>query len=226
MKNKFEPKRIAVFTGHYGSGKTELAVNYALWLKKQGKDVTVIDFDLVNPYFRTKDAEKTLNENGIRLIASPFANTNLENAALPAEIYSAFDDKSRYFIFDVGGDDDGAVPLGRYHRAFQKEDCDVFFVLNTKRMLTSAAEEAFEFFRTIEEASRLKISYIFHNTHLKELTNSDMIVKGQKTADDLSRKTGCEVLWISGRKEILDELRDKYEPLLFPIELYIKTDFE
>lgn len=225
MNKKWKPKRITVFTGHFGSGKTELAVNYALWLKKQGKEVTVIDFDLVNPYFRTKDAEGLFRKNGIRLIVSPYANTNLENPALPAEIYAAFADKERYFIFDVGGDDDGAIPLGSFYHSFQKEECDVFFVLNTKRMLTQSADEAYEIFQAIEAVSRLKITAILHNTHLKELTEPAMIIEGQKIAEELSQKTNCEILWISGEKEVLDKLPPCYVPLFFPIRLYIKTDF-
>lgn len=225
MNKKWKPKRITVFTGHFGSGKTELAVNYALWLKKQGKEVTVIDFDLVNPYFRTKDAEGLFRKNGIRLIASPYANTNLENPALPAEIYAAFADKERYFIFDAGGDDDGAIPLGSFYHSFQKEECDVFFVLNTKRMLTQSVDEAYEIFQAIEAVSRLKITAILHNTHLKELTEPAMIIEGQEIAEELSRKTNCEILWISGENEVLDKLPSCYAPLFFPIRLYIKTDF-
>ncbi len=141
-----DAKRITVFVGHYGSGKTELAVNYAIELSRLGKKVIIVDFDIVNPYFRTKDAEDVLNSYGIEVIAPQYANMNLENPALPAEIYKAFDDKESYIIFDVGGDDDGAIPLGRYHSRFAQEDIDVFFVLNERRVFTSNIEGANEIF--------------------------------------------------------------------------------
>lgn len=225
MKQKWIPKRITIFTGHFGSGKTELAVNYALWLKEQGKKVTVIDFDLVNPYFRTKDAESLLKDNDIALIAPPYANMNLENPALPPEIYAAFADKERYFIFDAGGDADGAIPLGRYYHSFIQDDCAVFFVLNTRRILSQTAATAYEYFSSIESASRLKITHILHNTHLKEMTEPDMLVKGHKVAEELSEKTGCEILWITGKASIIQELPAELQQIAFPIQCYIKTDF-
>ncbi len=220
-----EPKRISIFLGHYGSGKTELAVNYALYLRSLGKKVVVIDFDLVNPYFRTKDAEKLFEENGISLIAPAFANTNLENPTIPAEILSVFEDKEVYAIFDVGGGEDGAIPLGYYHQQLEQEECDVFFVLNQRRLLTEDLEGALDAYGEIAAVARIGITGFINNTHLKEETTSEMLLEGQKLAEEVADVLKIPVLYISGSKEMLDTLPEVYEPLKFPIQFYINLMF-
>ena len=108
-----EHKRVTLFAGHYGSGKTNIAVNYALHLAKEGKKVCIGDLDIVNPYFRTKDSAATLDAAGVELISPQFANTNVDLPALPAEAYRLVEDKSIYAIMDIGGDDRGAYALSR-----------------------------------------------------------------------------------------------------------------
>lgn len=218
-----DPKRITVFVGHYGSGKTELAVNYAIALRKIGKKVIIVDFDIVNPYFRTKDAEEVLNTFGIEVIAPKYANMNIENPALPPEIYHAFDDKDSYVIFDVGGDDDGAIPLGRYHSRFADEECDVFFVLNERRMFTSDIDGALEILGSIEAVSRLKVTAVINNTHLKEETTPDVIERGEKFAEEFSKRTGLPVAFTSGTPEVLEAANIGCTK--FPIENYIRIKF-
>ncbi len=220
-----KPKRISIFLGHYGSGKTELAVNYALYLRSLGKKVVVIDFDLVNPYFRTKDAEELFEENGISLIASPFANTNLENPTLPAEIFSVFEDKEVYAIFDVGGGEDGAIPLGYYHQQLAGEDCDVFFVLNQRRLLTADLEGALDAYGEIASVARIGITGLINNTHLKEETTSEMLLEGQELANQVASALQIPVVYISGSKKMLDALPKEYEHLKFPIQFYINLMF-
>ncbi len=220
-----EPKRISIFLGHYGSGKTELAVNYALYLRSLGKKVVVIDFDLVNPYFRTKDAEKLFEEHGITLIAPAFANTNLENPMIPAEIFSVFEDKEVYAIFDVGGGEDGATPLGYYHQQLSKEECDVFFVLNQRRPLTADLDGALDAYQEIAAVARIGITGLINNTHLKEETTSEMLLEGQSLAEKVSDALKIPVVYISGSQAMLDELPAQYEPLQFPIQFYINLMF-
>ena len=105
--------RVTLFAGHYGSGKTNLAVNYARRLARDGRAVTLADLDIVNPYFRAKDSEALLRQEGIRLLSSPYANSNVDIPALPQEMYAVIDDRSRYAVLDIGGDDRGALALGR-----------------------------------------------------------------------------------------------------------------
>ncbi len=219
------PKRITIFVGYYGSGKTEIAVNYALALRAQGKKVVIIDFDIVNPYFRTKDAEALLNERGIRLIAPMFANSNLENPGIPPEIYSVFTDKDAYVIFDVGGGEDGAIPLGRYHSYFEKEACDVFFVLNERRMITGDLEGALDAFSEIAAVTRVPVTGIINNTHLKEDTTPEVILKGQELAKQLAEEIKLPVVYLTGTEENLKKLPEQYEALAFPIHTYINLVF-
>ena len=115
-------KRLTLFAGHYGSGKTNIAVNYALLLAAEGKKVCIADLDIVNPYFRTKDSEKELAAAGIDLISPQFANSNVDLPALPAEAYRLVTDRETFGIMDIGGDDRGAYALGRYVPSILEEN--------------------------------------------------------------------------------------------------------
>lgn len=220
-----EPKRITVFVGYYGSGKTELAVNHALMLRKMGKEVVIVDFDIVNPYFRTKDAEQILKQHGIEVIAPEFANSNIENPALPAEIYSVFTNREKYVVFDVGGGEDGTIPLGRYYPYFKQEECDVFFVLNERRLLTADLEGAQEAFEEIAAVARMPITALINNTHLKEDTTPEIIMEGQRLTEQVAQKLGLPVAYISGTPENLAGLPAVYENMKFPLQLYINLMF-
>ena len=135
--------RLTLFAGHYGSGKTNIAVNYALQLANEGKSVCIADLDIVNPYFRTKDSAEALTAAGVTLISPQFANTNVDLPALPAEAYRLVQDKSIYGIMDIGGDDRGAYALGRYVPYIKEEnDYRMAFVANASRPLTRTPEEA------------------------------------------------------------------------------------
>ena len=133
-----EHKRVTLFAGHYGSGKTNIAVNYALYLRSLGKKVAVADLDIVNTYFRTKDSQDDLEAAGIRLVSPQFANSNVDLPALPAEAYGLVEDRSEYAILDIGGDDRGAYALGRYVPFLEEEnDYQMAFVANPYRHLTA-----------------------------------------------------------------------------------------
>ena len=149
-------KRITILAGHYGSGKTNIAVNLALYMKRKGIDTVIADLDIVNPYFRTKDSLEILNREGIKLISSEYANSNVDIPAIPQEMYSVVDDKTRHYIVDLGGDDRGAYALGRYaDKINEEDDFEMLFVFNKYRPLTPDAESALEVMREIEEASKV-----------------------------------------------------------------------
>ena len=141
-------KRLTLFCGHYGSGKTNLAVNYALWLRRQGKPAAIADIDIVNPYFRTKDSQAELEQAGVRVVALPFANTNVDLPALPPEVYALVQSRTDCAVFDVGGDDRGALALGRYVPSILEEnDFDMLYVVNFYRPLTQTAADAYDVMR-------------------------------------------------------------------------------
>lgn len=201
-------KRVTLFAGHYGSGKTNIAVNYAIALKAQGLQVKIADLDIVNPYFRTKDSAKALQEHGIELISPQFANSNVDLPALPQEAYSLVQRKDAYAVLDIGGDDRGAYALGRYAPYILEEnDYEMVFVANFFRPLTTTAEEALEVMREIEEAAKIKFTAIVNNSNLGNLTTAGDVALTQTKAEDLSKLTGLPILFTSvmaGIKQDLD----------------------
>ena len=206
-----KPKRVTLFSGHYGSGKTNIAVNYALHLAETGLPVTIADLDIVNPYFRTKDSAEDFERAGIRLISSAYANSNVDLPALPAELYALTQDKSRYAVLDVGGDDRGALALGRYAPAILEEgNYESIFVANFYRPLTPNAEAALEVMREIEVAGKIPFTAIVHNSNLGEETKAEDVLAMQGEADRLSSITGLPLLFTASDARLADALPEAF----------------
>ena len=200
-------KRLTLFAGHYGSGKTNIAVNYALHLARMGKKVCIADLDIVNPYFRTKDSERELKEAGVSLISPQYANSNVDLPALPAESYRLVQDRSSYGIIDVGGDDRGALALGRFTPAIKAEnDYRMAFVVNCYRPLTSTVEDAVEIMKEIQTASGLEFTCIVNNSNLGEETNKDVVLASVDFINRLSRRTGLPVWMHTAEASVAHEL--------------------
>lgn len=164
--------RIVAVTGHYGSGKTNLAVNLAVDFAKAGERVTIIDLDIVNPYFRTADFTEIFGSLGIKLVAPQFANTNLDIPSLGFDMAAVINGCDR-LIIDVGGDDTGAVALGQYSTVLGNFGCELYYVVNRYRYLTSTPEEAVELLRDIEQVSRIKAKGIINCSNLGSQTSAD-----------------------------------------------------
>jgi MinD-like ATPase involved in chromosome partitioning or flagellar assembly len=212
-------KRITLLAGHYGSGKTNIAVNIALQLKKERDRVAIADLDIVNPYFRTKDSEKELTEAGIRLIVSEYANTNLDIPALPQEMYALVDDKGLTGVVDVGGDDQGAVALGRISPAIAEEnDYDMLLVINRYRPLTRDAASTVEVMREIEKAASLPFTGIVNDSNLGADTTAEDILSSLPYAEEVSKLTGLPVVMTCAEDKLAGELSGKVNNL-FPLHL-------
>ncbi len=203
----YKPKRITLFAGHYGSGKTNIAVNYALKLKNDGYAVKIADLDIVNPYFRTKDSQLDLEKAGIPLISPAYANSNVDLPALPQEVYSLVQRRDFYAVMDIGGDDRGAYALGRYTPYILEENnYEMIFVANFYRPLTRTAEDALEVMREIEVACGIKFTAIVNNSNLGNLTTAnDVITTYDKTAK-LSKLSNLPVIFTSAEKEVAKNL--------------------
>lgn len=170
--------KIYITVGHYGSGKTEFSVNFALSLAENHDKVFLVDLDIVNPYFRSNDARALLEENGITVIAPDYAGTNVDIPALPAEIMKIFNVEDARIVIDVGGDDDGAIALGRYKQFFDASDYEMNLVVNTRRPLSGTVEEIVEMKQNIEHASRLNVTNIIADTNLGQETTKEIIEEG------------------------------------------------
>ena len=217
-----ENKRVTLFAGHYGSGKTNIAVNYALWLKEKNENVVITDLDIVNPYFRTCDSADELAKAGIKLISSEFANSNVDLPALPQEVYSVLDDRSFLAILDIGGDDRGAYALGRYETAIQQEnDYEMLFVFNKFRPLTPDAQSALEVMREIEVAGKIKFTAIVNNSNLGALTTKEDVLSSVESADELSLLSGLPIKMTTVNENLVNSLNGEINEL-FPLKLQKK----
>lgn len=217
-----EHKRLTLFAGHYGSGKTNIAVNYALRLAGEGKQVSIADLDIVNPYFRTADSAKELHAAGVHLIKPQFANTNVDLPALPAEVYRLLTDKSSYGIMDIGGDDRGAYALGRYVPAILEENnYRMVFVANCFRPLTRTPEDALEVMREIEAACSLKFTDIVNNSNLGEETDPETVMQSIPFIQQLSELSGLPVFLHTVKNDLAKQLSEKL-PGVMPLTLQEK----
>ena len=212
-------KRVTVFMGHYGSGKTFVSVNYAMALASMNKPVSIYDLDIVNPYFRTIDAKSKLAEAGVELVVSKFAQTNVDIPAMNARTSQMLDDKSRFAVADIGGDDRGALALGRFAERLKTDgDYDALFVVNKFRPETRDIQGALEIKAEIERTGKLPFTGIVNNANLGLETTEETILSGLEFALELSKITNLPVKFTSVRKDLITEsLKNKIENIL-PVE--------
>jgi hypothetical protein len=199
-------KRINIFTGHFGSGKTEVAVNYAMKMAEAYGRTAIVDFDIINPYFRTADAKDALEEKGIKVILPMYANTNVDIPAIPSEIYSLFEDKDFKVVLDVGGDDLGAKAVSRFREEIVSDNYEMYFVVNTKRIMTDSPEKIIEMIALIEEGANIKVTKLINNSNLLEETTPDIITEGNRIISQVSDKLGIPIAITSGMEETVSSL--------------------
>lgn len=215
-----EHKRLTLFAGHYGSGKTNIAVNYAIALAKENKSVCIADLDIVNPYFRTADSAQRLQKAGVELISPQFANSNVDLPALPAEAYKLVQNKQSYGIMDIGGDDRGAYALGRYVPYIREEnDYRMVFVANCCRPLTRTADEALEVMEEIEAACGLRFTDIVNNSNLGPLSDPQVLEDSQPFIRELCEKSGLPLFFTAVRADLAPLVK---LPNVFPLQLQEK----
>ncbi len=226
---------IVVVTGHYGCGKTNLSINMALALAKEGQCVTLVDLDIVNPYFRASDSSDVLEAAGVKVVAPVFAGTTLDTPSLGPGIDNAIDDAAAgrtMTIIDVGGDPDGATALGRYRRRIDAAGYQMLYVVNQRRYQTTFAEEAGELLSEIERVSGLAATHIVGNSHLKRETTAQTVVDAIPFAQDVAAITELPLLFVTTPRKVAEETRCLLEnttpqpPELFPVDIFVKTPWE
>ena len=215
-------KRLVILAGHYGSGKTNIAVNFAFSLKNEGKNVTVCDLDIVNPYFRTKDSAEDFEKAGIGLISSKYANTNVDIPSLPQEMYSVLDDKETNFVLDIGGDDRGALALGRLAPGILKENSyEMLLVTNLFRPLTRDTQSLKEVMKEMETASGIRFTGVINNSNLGEETTGEDVLSTVQRAQDFAEMIGLPLVLTTVKSDLYEGLKDKVENL-YPLTLQKK----
>lgn len=218
-------RRIRIIVGHYGSGKTEFAVNYAINLAMQGRTVALADLDIVNPYFRSREKEKILEEYGIKVISSNVKGLNSDLPAVSGEILGPLQDKTFDVILDVGGDSVGARALVRYIDYFSPDDYDMFCVINSNRGDTSTVEGMLRHIESIEAVCQRKITGIINNTHLLRQTTVDDVLKGQALCLALAKKKNIKIKYVSAIESVAESLPEDMEGIILPIKMYMRDDW-
>lgn len=218
--------RFIIVCGHYGCGKTNLSVNLALDLAKKGERVTLVDLDIVNPYFRSSDYTELLQSSGIEVIAPSFAGTTVDIPSLPSQIYSVFSMPDRTVILDVGGDDVGATALGRFSNETKKlQKYDMLYVVNQYRVLSQTAEEAEGLLKEIEHASRLQATGIVNNSHLQQLTTAQDVAVSVPFAEEIAQNLNLPVVFTAVKKELAQAAADSIQNI-YPVEIFVRPPWD
>ena len=214
-----DAKRITLFAGHYGSGKTNVAINWARRLRRAGAPVTVADLDIVNPYFRTSDSARLLADEGISLVVSEYANSNVDFPAMPKEIYALVADRAAKVVMDIGGDDRGALALGRYvPDILAGGDYEMLAVVNAARPLTAGVADTVEVLREIEAACRLPFTGIVNNTNLGRETRPEDVIGSRAYAEGVADAMALPIRFTCAEASVAARLGDAV-PDLIPLEL-------
>lgn len=217
--------RVILVCGHYGTGKTEFAVNYALALAHAGHATMLADVDIVNPYFRSRERRKLLEDAGIRVISSSQACSDADVPALPAELLTILENRDIRGIMDVGGDPVGARVLARFQPKIIQEDYNLLFVLNANRPEVRTVESALLYLRSIEAVTGLTCGGIVNNTHLCGETTPREILKGAELAEAVSKEAGIPVVCHLAERRFTGE-KSLAGLKLFPIDIYMKKPWE
>ncbi len=214
-----EAKRVTLFSGHYGSGKTNVALNYAIYLKDMGLDVEIYDMDIVNPYFRTLDGKEMLDKHNIPLVVSDYANSNVDVPAMNSGAYRMIHDLSKYAVVDVGGDDRGALALGRFEKSLKEENnYDMLLVINKYRFETQNADDTLEIMKEIEYACGIPFTGIVNDSNLGKETTKETVLKSLEFANEVSKKTGLPIKFTCVEKGLYNELKNDIKNLV-PIDV-------
>lgn len=222
-------RKFYIICGHYGSGKSNYTINLALSLAESGRKVLLLDLDLVNPYFLSSKYKNELEAKGVEVIASTFANTNLDAPALPPAMNRVFEEDYDV-VMDVGGDDAGSVVLGRFANRINNFDYEMIYIINKYRNLTGTPEEALEVMSEIEAASRCKVTGLINNSHLKAETTWDVINDALDYGTRVAKLTNLPLLGTTIPKSIIDEEVSKkmestgYE--FIPVDIIVKAPWE
>lgn len=221
-----QDKRIRIITGHYGSGKTEFAINYAVSLCKYASKVALADLDIVNVYFRSREKRNELEKLGIKVIGSSIEGDSADLPAVSAGITTPVRDKSYDYVIDLGGNDVGTLVLGRIKPILNKEEVDFFMVVNVNRPSTSTVEEILNQKEQLETSSGLKVTGFINNTNLVRETTMENIIEGDKILQEVSRITDVPIKYVTYVEEVLKgNVPHNVNGEMFPLNFYMRKQW-
>jgi len=218
-------KRIRIIVGHYGSGKTEFAGNYAINLTKFNKKVALADLDIVNPYFRSREKEEHLSQHGIKVISSNVKGLNSDLPAVSGEILGPLQDKSFEVVLDVGGDSVGARSLVRFTDYFEEKEYDMFCVVNANRRETSTIEDCLKHMELIEGVCQRRITGIINNTHLLRDTTVEDVLRGQELCLQITKKKNIPIKYVCAIESVTKSIPKDIEGIIMPIRMLMREDW-
>ena len=218
-------KRMRIITGHYGSGKTEYAVNLARKLAETMENVVLADLDIVNPYFRSYEQTQMLEDAGVKVIVTSCGGV-ADIPALNPAVMSVFQDKKWNGVLDIGGDPIGARVLARFAHQIHEDEYELLFVLNANRPETKDVDSALNYMRGIESECHLHVTGIVNNTHLCGETTVEEIFKGAALAQALSEKTGIPVVHHAVQKKFAEQAASRLSEPVLPMNIYMRKPWE
>ncbi|MCR4963696.1 MAG: ParA family protein [Firmicutes bacterium] len=229
--------KFIVLFGNFGSGKSELALHFALSAPQTGK-TALVDLDIINPYFRSSDRKDLLQQHGVRLIAPMFAHSNVEMITLPPDVYAVFNGSYDLVVFDLGGDAAGAVALGQYLPYFQRlpaERLEVYLVVNPRRPLSATPEQIVALLRQMETACRLQATGLINNGNLSTESSVDDLLHAYDIIAQVSQETGLPVAYTAGLEPVIagfeqarqeKGLEQRYTGQLLPLQIRMARDWQ
>ncbi|MBN2626352.1 MAG: hypothetical protein JXA95_06760 [Spirochaetales bacterium] len=224
-----EKTRVIVLSGHYGSGKTEIAINLSLMIAEvSDRKVSVADLDIINPYFRSRERKKFLESKGIHLIGGSIEDSQTGVPSLSGEVQAQLSDGKGLLILDTGGDPEGIRLLGRYDEEFRRlreeNALTHYFVFNGYRPETPDAARGEAMLRSLERGSGVTVDRLISNSHLLKATGRDEILEGWQKTVELSERTGIPIAfctvpeWLSPPEEIPREM-------IITLDLHMRSDW-
>lgn len=218
-------KQITIISGHYGTGKTEFAVNLVIAMARDGREVSLVDLDIINPYFRSFERRRELEKEGVKVHVTSM-DGQADIPSLPPSIMSIFLEEDQQSIIDLGGDPAGARVLGYYRPQLEKVDFDFWFVINKNRPETATLENVVHYFERTQMMSQQKITGIVNNTHLGRETKAEDIISGDVFAAEAAEKLGLPLICTTGERKFEEELEGKLTGSFFPLDIYMIKPWE
>lgn len=223
--NLYGDSRLTIIIGHFGSGKTEFAVNLALRLREHHDHVALADLDVVDPYFRSRERAELFARRNIRLISSSQTCADADLPSMPPEVMVLMDDPTIHGVLDIGGDASGARILARYRHRLKACGARVYCVINANRPLTDTAPKTIRYIRSMEAASGMMVDGLVNNTHLCDKTELEDILTGAAMAREVSTETGIPIVCHTAAGNLAATAGEHVQPV-FPLELYMKKPWE